>query len=292
MGRITSHVKTLRELRQRFTSDAWLTWPLAECLGCIENISDDVHSLQRVAWEVKEEERKEKNSSDHSLNDLRNRLSELSDASYALRSSLQDRYLSAEPSRSFLLTGEAGIGKSHLLGSIAQQATSQARVAILLLGQHLTNDNIWSQITNRLGLGDLDPDVFLQALSAAAEATGKRGLILIDALNEGSGLTLWRKELAEFIGRIEKHKNLTVVFSCRTEYVPYVIPASVSDQVPSFKVRGFVTHEEQIHAARMYLGKRGISQPNTPWLAAEFVNPLFFEKCLHCTSEREPEVVP
>lgn len=273
--RIRSLVKTLKELRQRFTSDAWLTWPLAECIGCIESISDDVHSLQRAAWETKEEKRKTKTPSDHSIDYLEHRLSELSDESYRLRSSLQDRYFSAAHSRSFILFGEAGIGKSHLLGSIAQQAILDDRVAILILGQHLNNDNIWGQITNRLGLGDIDPDVFLQALSAAAEATGKRGLILIDALNEGSGITLWRNELAEFIGRVEKYQNLVVVFSCRTEYTPYVILDTISEQVPSFKVHGFVTHEEQINAARMYLGKRGISQPSTPWLAAEFINPLF-----------------
>lgn len=273
--RIRSQVKTLKELRQRFTSDAWLTWPLAECIGCVESISDDVHSLQRAAWEIKEEKRKTKTPSDHSIDYLEHRLSELSDESYRLKSSLQDRYFSAAHSRSFFLFGEAGIGKSHLLGSIAQQAILDDRVAILILGQHLNNDSIWDQITNRLGLGDIDPDVFLQALSAAAESTGKRGLILIDALNEGSGITLWRKELAEFIGRVEKYQNLVVVFSCRTEYTPYVIPATISEQVPSFKVHGFVTHEEQINAARMYLGKRGISQPSTPWLAAEFINPLF-----------------
>lgn len=288
VGRITARVGTLGDLRKKLTSDAWLTWPLADCLRCIEEISDDVHSLENITWKVKEEKRKGKASSDETLEYLQHRLSELSDASYAFRSSLQDRYFSAEFSRSFFLFGKAGTGKSHLLGSIAQQAILDGRVAILILGQHLNNDSVWSQVTNRLGLGDIDPDAFLQALSAAAEVTGKRGLILIDALNEGAGITLWRKELAEFIGRVEKHKNLLVVFSCRTEYTPYVIPATLNEQVPSFQVRGFVTNDEQIRAARMYLGKRAISQPNTPWLAAEFVNPLFLRSaCIALERENQ-----
>ncbi|KAI3494620.1 hypothetical protein L1887_40657 [Cichorium endivia] len=218
--RVTSQVKTLGDLRHKLTSDAWTTWPLAECLKYIEEISDDVHSLENLTWKAKEEIRKGKDSSDHSLEHLQHRLSELSDASYAFRSSLQDRYFSAAFSRSFFLFGKAGTGKSHLLGNIAQQAISNGRVAILILGQHLNNESVWSQVTNRLGLGDIDPDAFLQALSAAAE------------------------------------------------------------------VRGFVTNDEQTRAARMYLGKRGISQPNTPWLAAEFVNPLFLRSA--CTAlERE-----
>ncbi|KOG03862.1 hypothetical protein [Pseudomonas syringae] len=113
-------------------------------------------------------------------------------------------------------------------------------------------------------------------------------MILIDALNEGAGLILWRKELAAFIGRIEKYKNLIVIFSCRSEYLPYVVPVAISERVPSFKVRGFTTHEEQTRAARMYLGKRGISHPNTPWLAAEFVNPLFLRSaCIALEKENQ-----
>jgi hypothetical protein len=288
MERVIYQVERLRGLRDRLTSDAWLDWPLAECLEYLEIISDDVHSLERIASDVKEERRKEKTSGNHSLDYLRHQLSELSDASYVLRSSLQERYLSAERSCSFFLFGEAGIGKSHLLGSIAQQAIADGRVAILILGQHLDNRSVWGQVTNRLGLSYIDPDVFLQALSAAAEATSKRGLILIDALNEGAGITLWRNELAEFIGRIGKHKNLAVVFSCRTDYTKYVIPENLKETVPSFYVRGFVTQEEQSRAARIYLKKRGISQPNIPWLAAEFVNPLFLRSaCIALAKENK-----
>ena len=109
--RVTFQVKTLGDLRQKLTSDAWTTWPLAECLKYIEEISDDVHSLENLTWKAKEERRKGKDSSDHSLEYLQHRLSELSDASYAFRSSLQDRYFSAAFSRSFFLFGKAGTGK-------------------------------------------------------------------------------------------------------------------------------------------------------------------------------------
>lgn len=291
MENVASQVRKLDALEIKITSDAWLTWPLAECLACIEQVSDNVHALQRMAWTTKEERRNAKSPRDRSsdrLETLEHELSKLSDASYALRSSLQDRYFSVEHSRSFFLNGKAGTGKSHLLGNIAQQAISDGRVVVLILGQHLTNESIWSQVTDRLGIRDIDPDAFLQALSAAAEITGKRGLILIDALNEGSGITLWRKELPAFIARIEKYKNLLAVFSCRSEYTPYVIPSSLDEKVPSFLIRGFVTSEEQARAARIYLSKRGISQPNVPWLAAEFVNPLFLRSaCIALNKENQ-----
>ncbi|EGH73062.1 hypothetical protein [Pseudomonas syringae] len=81
IGRVRSEVKTLGELRQKLTTDAWFPWPLTECLECIEKISDDVHSLEMVTWELKEENRKKKTLDDNPIEYLRHQLSELSDAS-------------------------------------------------------------------------------------------------------------------------------------------------------------------------------------------------------------------
>lgn len=272
---IATTAKALEILSSRYSPDAWLEWPIQECLDCVDDMSDAIHPLENLIWSLKEAENKPKQSSDYKLSNLEHQLREASSACYSLRSLLRDRYISKQHESSILLNGKAGTGKSHLLGSVAQEAICEGRTAVLILGQHLGGENVWGQITRRLGLGDLNPDVFLQALSAAAEATKRRGLILIDAVNEGGGLALWRNELAEFIARIEKHKNLVLVFSCRYEYTSYIIPPKLSNKIPSFMVQGFRTPEEQKRAARVYLGKRGISQPNTPWLAEEFTNPLF-----------------
>lgn len=271
------HAKTidLEKLSLAFTSDAYRVWPVAAALEIIESISESVHDLERIFWRAKQEKAKEPKSSSSSLDYIEYRLRDLSGAAYAFRSLIEGRYISAESGRSIFIFGKAGTGKSHLLGNVAQNAISEGRAVVLILGQQLNGDSVWAQFSKRLGVGDINPDALLQALSAAADVTGKRGLILVDAVNEGAGLTLWRNELAEFVARIERHPNLTLAFSCRTEYIPYIIPPAVSEKVPAFRIRGFETQEEQSRAARIYLGKRGISQPNTPWLAAEFVNPLF-----------------
>lgn len=271
------HAKTidLEKLSLAFTSDAYRVWPVAAALEIIESISESVHDLERFFWRAKQEKAKEPKSSSSSLDYIEYRLRDLSGAAYAFRSLIEGRYISAESGRSIFIFGKAGTGKSHLLGNVAQNAISEGRAVVLILGQQLNGDSVWAQFSKRLGVGDINPDALLQALSAAADVTGKRGLILVDAVNEGAGLTLWRNELAEFVARIERHPNLTLAFSCRTEYIPYIIPPAVSEKVPAFRIRGFETQEEQSRAARIYLGKRGISQPNTPWLAAEFVNPLF-----------------
>ncbi len=47
MENVASQVRKLDALEIKITSDAWLTWPLAECLACIEQVSDNVHACCR-----------------------------------------------------------------------------------------------------------------------------------------------------------------------------------------------------------------------------------------------------
>lgn len=274
-NKIREEAQNLEALGLTITADPWRAWPIAECLQCANNISNHVYDLYAVKRTAQEGKTKSKNEHDQDSRDLEYRLGRISGETYTLSSLLENRYFSSESSRTILLYGKAGTGKSHLLGSIAQQAISGGTKAILILGQHLSSDNIWRQITTRLDLGDVTADVFLQTLSAAVEATGRRGLFLIDAINEGAGRKLWYSELTEFIAKVEKYRNLVLVISCRTEYNKLVIPESLLQKLPSFEVRGFETPKEQSRAAKIYLGKRGISQPNSPWLSEEFVNPLF-----------------
>lgn len=281
----------LKKVGERFTSDPFKSWPVREFQECLDGLLGYLDELNSETMRVNHNEDKTESLCSDLLEKIEERIGETLETTRPLRRFLEDRYFPEDEGRCVYLYGKAGTGKSHLLGNLAQNAVTEGRVAILLLGQQLNNsENIWSQIYKRLGLGDLNPDTFLQALSSAAEATRKRGLIFIDALNEASGLRLWRNELSEFIARIEKHQNLLFVFTCRTEYEPYIVPKKIRDQIPSYNIRGFETFEEQTRAARVYLGKRGISQPNSPWLTSEFVNPLFLRSaCLALALENKTE---
>ena len=199
----------------------------------------------------------------------------LGDQIGAFENTIGSRYLLAEQGRIAVVDGRAGTGKSHLLGRMAEAAVEDGYPVILLLGQQLGDHPLWEQITKRLGLGDTDPEVFPQGLDASAEASHKRGLILIDAVNEGAGARLWRPELSAFIERIRRFSNLACILTCRTEYIPYVFPDSVLATTQRITIRGFEKVQEQIRAARIYMDRRGITRPSTPWLAPEFVNPLF-----------------
>ena len=58
-----------------------------------------------------------------------------------------------------------------------------------------------------------------------------------------------------------------------------------------FDIRGFETAEEQLNAARVYLDRRGIVRPSTPWLSPEFVNPLFLRSvCVSLEGNKKSEI--
>ena len=87
-----------------------------------------------------------------------------------------------------LLSGPAGIGKSHLLADIALIRINSNKSCILLLGQHFTTDEPpWTQILRNLLRLGCNEKQLLGALNAKAEAQGERLLFIIDAINEGRG---------------------------------------------------------------------------------------------------------
>jgi hypothetical protein len=87
-----------------------------------------------------------------------------------------------------LLSGPAGIGKSHLLADIVLNRINDKKSCILLLGQHFTSkESPWTQILRNLLRLDCNEKQLLGALNAKAEAQGERLLFIVDAINEGKG---------------------------------------------------------------------------------------------------------
>jgi len=175
-----------------------------------------------------------------------------------------------------LLSGEAGIGKSHLLADIAMKRSERNQYSILLLGQHFTTEEPWSQIKKMLQL-NCDRDTFLSSLNSKAETTDGRILIFIDAINEGEGKKMWKSYIAGFVSAIRKFPNIGVVFSVRTSYEDILIPKSFFERKEIVKIvhRGFANHEYE--ASKYFFENFLIKQPSIPLLHPEFSNPLFLK---------------
>jgi hypothetical protein len=233
------------ELRDR----SWQTWDQTKWTESVSSVRKALAELRK--WCGKEAKGLAYES--HQLIKLQAALTSLDEA-------VGKTVLTFGRTASVLFHGTAGTGKSHLLARVADQP-------------------LWPQLLLRLGLSTATPEQFLGALEAVAQAKRTKALLLVDAINEGAGARLWRSEIAEFLAKIRGYPSIVVVLACRSEYLKYLIPEGVLKTLHSVKVLGFETEDEQAAAARVYLDKRGISRPTTPWLAPEFVNPLFLRSC-------------
>ncbi len=205
---------------------------------------------------------------------------------------LQSTAIHVDRHRVLIVDGEAGTGKSHLLGAEANRAITEGRPALLFLGQQFSQGNPWDQCERSLGLQSWARDELFGALDSAGEANAGRTLVLVDAVNEGAGATLWRSHMAGFIESLRPYSNVAVVIACRTEYVRFAIPESVVSSFPSVKLRGFTTFEEQEAAAVQYLDRRGIVRPAGPLLAPEFSHPLFLKAASDALIRRHTYIFP
>lgn len=90
--------------------------------------------------------------------------------------------------KAVLLEGAAGTGKSHLLADVVEHQVHAGRPAVLVLGSAFVEGDPWRQIMAQL---DLPPDLqvkhFLASLDAAAQASGVRAMVCVDAINERHG---------------------------------------------------------------------------------------------------------
>lgn len=176
-----------------------------------------------------------------------------------------------------IVSGEAGIGKSHLLADIAVKKRNDGHLVLLLLGNHFrTEENPLNQLMDNIMINK-NPDEFLSELNIKAANAGKRALILIDGLNEGSGRYFWNDYLIGFINKIKKYKNIALVLSVRSTYEDVIIPNQINQDRDIVKIthEGFANVEYE--ASKLFFKNFNIELPSVPLLQPEFKNPLFLK---------------
>ncbi|QSE44609.1 hypothetical protein JW980_09785 [Acinetobacter johnsonii] len=232
-----------------------------------------------------------KHESYYSLRKISQSLSFLEGILNDFKGLINNKYFKCVNSNIALIYGSAGAGKSHLLAQGTSNALKENHPAILLLGQNFNNETVGIQISKILELSDYTLDDFLSAFDVAGKVNRRKSLIVIDAINEGAGCRFWSNNLANFLSKLNKYKNLCCIISCRKEYFHLAISENLRGQYPSFEIKGFSTYEEQMNAAKIYLDKFNIARPSTPWLAPEFVNPLFLKSlCISLKQNNQTEI--
>ena len=212
---------------------------------------------------------------------------------YALSSELENTREVLEHSDSIascnlmLLNGAAGTGKTHLLCDVAYQRVTKDRPTVLLMGQRfISTDEPWTQALQQLDLNTLSVEEFVGAIETAAQASNCRALVLIDALNEGSGRFIWPSHLAAFLAHLERSPWIGVVLSIRTSYEESLIPEEVHARAVVVTHTGFTEHEYD--ATQTFFAYYNLELPSTPLLSPEFRNPFFLKTlCLGLVAKGE-----
>lgn len=175
-----------------------------------------------------------------------------------------------------IIKGEAGCGKSHLMGDIANKRISEGLPTLLFLGTDFVNNTYEYIITNKLGFNGTFSEL-LSSLNLIGSQISSRVLLMIDALNEGAFATSWKNNLSGLIKQLKSYPGIGLVVSVRDTYFDDVIPDNI---VKDLNVT-IVTHNGfkglEYEAVRQFCFAYELNLPNVPILTPEFCNPLFLK---------------
>ena len=192
--------------------------------------------------------------------------------------SLNEDEQQALSSKVMLMTGEAGIGKSHSIALIALESMENETPVLLLLGQqYISDEDIFKQIMTNLGV-NTDFVTLLDVLDAFGERLQKKIIIYIDALNESRNKDVWRQGLPKLIYEVQKRNNLKLLVSCREGYQSTVLSEEIETLIHSgdiLHVIHFGFLDNTIEAASDFMNHYGIPFTPVTALEAEATNPLF-----------------
>ena len=186
--------------------------------------------------------------------------------------------------RAFVLTGAAGTGKTHGVCDTAHQRFGAGLLSCVVFG-HLFNGNPdpWTRLSESLTLPiTLGMDGLLNALNAAAEASGSLLILFLDAINETRPLRYWQEQLPAFIQAIQRRPYLRLCVTCRTSFMTYCIPEGST--LPVTEHMGFSGIERE--ACKAFFEFYGLEPPIMPILQPELSNPLYLRLCCETLQAR------
>ena len=172
----------------------------------------------------------------------------------------------------FLISGDAGVGKTHGILDIAHQRFNQGLLSLVFFGEKFVDQDPWTSVLNELGLtGTISTEQFRISLNAAGEVSGYPLLLFIDALNETPDHGKWNQWLPKLEKQISKYPYLKLCFTCRENYIQRVIPPSM--KICKFEHKGFLGVETE--AQKAYAQHFEIENPPGIYFHKIFSNPLF-----------------
>lgn len=175
--------------------------------------------------------------------------------------------------KALLITGEAGVGKTHLFCDVAKSRVDRKQMTTLLHGSHFRGGPPQATIIKELDL-DCTFSEFLEGLDESGRPAGSRSLLMIDALNEGVGKDMWKTHMRGLLHEVGRFPYVALAISVRTPYVQAVVPDDIAPSaLHRIEHRGFGSRTEDAFA--MFFDNNGIRRPSVPVMMPEFSNPQF-----------------
>lgn len=188
-----------------------------------------------------------------------------------------DAYLSFVK-RVTMIKGDAGTGKSHTLCGNSIRLIKQGNPLLFILGQHYLGGYPLDFIKKELDLSGHSDDDVLSAMDTMGLTCSCRFVIIIDAINEGEYRYKWHDQIDNFINKVKEYNNISLVFSCKSSFVDYTLPDSITtDSIQIINHTGFTNIE--FDAINAYFSRRNIVISSLPIMTPEFSNPLFLKTC-------------
>jgi hypothetical protein len=188
----------------------------------------------------------------------------------------RDRMQRIGAARVAFVEGEMGTGKTHTICHGVSRLMTAGVPCLLVLGAQLAEGSLTSSLQSRLGTsvrGGLSG--LLQQLDVLGEMSGRRGLLILDGLDEARiGLGCCRAELSELIHEVARHRHVAVAVTARTSYWSRLDPdRSTFDEVDFVRLRGFEGSSEE--AFERYATHYNVVPHNPLTLDPRFESPLF-----------------
>ena len=188
------------------------------------------------------------------------------------------------------LRGNAGEGKTHLLCDITIHRMNENKPSIILVGNDFNSSkDIWKTLCMHLNLDVSSPKSnFLKYIKETSLLFNERVLLVIDAINEGKGISAWKKQITSFVNAIKGSDFLSVCLSCRSTYEFFFDLTKVENHLIKVTHCGF--QNNLLIAVKEYFNYYQIKYHEIP-LVSEFSNPLFLQvycKTIHRRKETGP----
>ena len=200
--------------------------------------------------------------------------------------SIDETYYNYANTSIAIIEGEAGCGKSFILGNLSKSIIDNKMPVVLLLGRDFNkNESIEWNIKKLIDI-DYDFESFISNCNSIAIEKKQRFMFLIDAINETKGRHYWRNNLCGLVDLIKKYPAVGLILSVRSTYYKDVIPKELNND-ESIKIihhNGLKGNEDE--AIRVFCDYYKIASPNLPLLNPEYSNPLMLHISCKVTKEK------